>query len=143
WASTRITTIDGTARTARPRRDGGWVTSAPMSGEGILSGPIDLDGRRRRPGYPDVEAHPGLVVQHRASGLEGEVVGFEHGGVSVRDRHSGAIRLLRLDSGGFSVDGRAVSLVPPRPAASERRPGRTASGSTAVTGHRARVARAS
>jgi len=115
-----------------------------MPGDGILSGPIDLDGPRRRPPtYPEVEGRPGLVVLHRATGVEGTVVGFEHGGVAVLDRHTGARRLVRLDPGGFRVGGRLVTLVPPRPARAPRAPGRTASGSTAVAGQRARVARAS
>jgi hypothetical protein len=119
-----------------------------MRGDGILSGPIDIDGgRRRQPGFADVEGHPGLEVRHRASGVEGTVIAFEHGGVAVRDRHSGARRLLRLDPGAFTVGGKAVSLIPPRPraaaggGAAARQ--RTASGSTAVQGHKARVARAS
>jgi hypothetical protein len=119
-----------------------------MRGDGILSGPMDIDGpRRRQPSFPDLEGRPGLAIRHRASGVEGTVLAFEHGGVAVRDRHSGARRLLRLDPGAFTVEGRAVSLVPPRPratagggAASRQR---TASGSTAVAGHKARVARAS
>jgi hypothetical protein len=117
-----------------------------MRGDGILSGPIDVDGTRRRGStFLEVEGTPGLEVRHRASGVEGTVIGFEHGGVAVRDRHSGARRLLRLDPGAFTVGGKAVSLVPPRPrkpAGPAARP-RTASGSTAVRNHRARVARAS
>jgi Protein of unknown function (DUF3097) len=113
-------------------------------GNGILSGPIDLDGPRRRPStYPEVEGRPGLAVFHRATGVEGTVVGFEHGGVAVRDRNTGTKRLVRLDPGGFRVEGRTVTLIPPRPARTPRAPGRTASGSTAVAGQRARVARAS
>jgi Protein of unknown function (DUF3097) len=113
-------------------------------GDGILSGPIDLDGpRRRRPSYPDVEGRPGLAVFHRATGVEGTILAFEHGGVAIQDKHSGARRLVRLDPGGFRVDGRTVTLVPPRPARAPKAPGRTASGSTAVAGQRARVARAS
>jgi DUF3097 family protein len=112
--------------------------------DGILSGPLDLDGPRRRPPHhPTVEGRPGLEVLHRATGVEGTIIGFEHGGVAIRDRHSGARRLVRLDPGGFRVDGRAVTLVPPRARPAARRPGRTASGSTAVADHRARVARAS
>ena len=117
-----------------------------MRGDGILSGPMDIDGpRRRQPSFPNVEGRPGLAIRHRASGVEGTVLAFEHGGVAVHDKHSGARRLLRLDPGAFTVDGRAVSLVPPRP----RAPGgggprqRTASGSTAVPNQKARVARAS
>ena len=115
-----------------------------MAGDGILSGPIDLDGPRRRPpSYPEVEGTAGLTVRHRATGVDGTVLRFEHGGVAVRDRRSGARRLLRTDPGAFLVDGRPVTLVAPRPAAPARRAGRTASGSTSVGGHRARVARAS
>jgi hypothetical protein len=115
-----------------------------MAGDGILSGPIDLDGaRRRRPVYPDVEAQPGLMVRHRATGVEGTVVRFEHGGVAVVDRHSGARRLLRIDPGGFLVEGQRVTLVPPKQAPAAAAKVRTASGSTAVQGQKARVARAS
>jgi len=115
-----------------------------MPGDGILSGPLDLDGPRRRPpSYPTVEGTRGLEVLHRATGVEGTVVGFEHGGVAIRDRRSGAKRLVRLDPGGFRVGGRPVTLVPPAPASRGPRPaGRTASGSTAVRDRRARVARA-
>jgi hypothetical protein len=115
-------------------------------GDGILSGPLDVDApRRSRPGYPEVEAAAGLAVLHRSTGVEGTVLGFEHGGVAVRDRHSGARRLVRLDPGGFRVDGRNVTLVPPKPAGggADRPRQQTASGSTAVAGQRARVARAS
>ncbi|HKE77186.1 MAG TPA: DUF3097 family protein [Acidimicrobiales bacterium] len=112
-------------------------------GDGILSGPLDIDApRRSRPSYPEVEGTAGLEVFHRSTGVEGTVLGFEHGGVAVRDRHSGARRLVRLDPGGFRVGGRNVTLVPPRAAAEPPRR-RTASGSTAVAGQRARVARAS
>lgn len=115
-----------------------------MRGDGILSGPLDLDGPRRRPpDYPEVEGRPGLEVLHRATGVEGAVLGFEHGGVAIRDRHSGTRRLVRLDRGGFRVGGRSVTLVPPRPADRPAAPGRTASGSTAVRDRTARVARAS
>ena len=114
-------------------------------GDGILSGPLDLDAPRRAPTRcPEVEGRPGLAVLHRATGVEGTVLGFEHGGVALRDRRSGARRLVRLDPGGFRVHGRSVTLVPPRPAGDgDGGPERTASGSTAVAGRRARVARAS
>ena len=115
-----------------------------MAGDGILSGPLDLDGpRRRAPVYPDVEARAGLVVRHRATGVEGTIVRFEHGGVAVVDRHSGARRLLRTDPGGFLVDGERVTLVAARQAAAGSAKTRTASGSTALLGQKARVARAS
>ena len=84
-----------------------------------------------------------MEIQHRASGCEGTIMRFEHGGVAVRDRYNKGRRLLRLDPGGFLVDGRQVTLVPPKAPAAARAPGRTASGSTAVPRQRARVARAS
>ena len=90
----------------------------PMArGDGILSGPLDIDGpRRRQPTYPTVEGEAGLEVLHRATGVEGTIIGFEHGGVAIRDRNTRSRRLVRLDPGGFRVGGRSVTLVPPRPA---------------------------
>ena len=115
-----------------------------MPGDGILSGPLDIDGpRRRRPTYPTVEGRPGLEVLHRATGVEGKIIGFEHGGVAIHDRNTGNRRLVRLDPGGFRVGGKSVTLAPPKPARQPRSPGRTASGSTAVRDRSARVARAS
>ncbi|HKY67204.1 MAG TPA: DUF3097 family protein, partial [Acidimicrobiales bacterium] len=88
-----------------------------MPGDGILSGPLDIDGpRRRRPTYPEVEGTAGLEVVHRATGVEGTVAGFEHGGVAIHDRNTGTRRLVRLDPGGFRVRGRSVTLVAPRAA---------------------------
>jgi hypothetical protein len=115
-----------------------------MPDDGILSGPLDIDGpRRQRPSYPKVEGTPGLEVFHRASGVEGTIIGFEHGGVAILDRNTGTRRLVRVDPGGFRVGNRPVTLVPPVPARKARAAGRTASGSTAVRDHRARVARGS
>jgi hypothetical protein len=115
-----------------------------MRRDGILSGPLDVDGpRRQRPKYPSVEGTPGLEIRHRTTGVEGIVLKFEHGGVAVRDRHSGARRLLRLDPGAFLVGDKRVTLVPPKAKPAAKVPGRTASGSTAVLDHKARVARAS
>jgi hypothetical protein len=115
-----------------------------MSGDGILSGPLDLDGpRRRRPTYPDVEGRKGLLVRHRTTGVDGTIRQFVHGGVQVTDIHSGAVRMLRLDPGGFVVEGERVSLVPPKPSSKPARTSRTASGSTAARQKQARVARAS
>ncbi|HEX5367514.1 MAG TPA: DUF3097 family protein [Acidimicrobiales bacterium] len=115
-----------------------------MTGDGILSGPLDVDApRRRRATYPEVACTPGLEVLHRATGVEGTVIGFEHGGVALRDRHTGRRRLVRTDPGGFRVQGRAVTLVSPRPTGPPPGTDQTASGSTAVRDRRARVARAS
>jgi Protein of unknown function (DUF3097) len=52
----------------------------PRTPDGILSGPIDLDRSRPvRPGFPEVEARPGLSVRHRVTGLGGTVLKLEHG----------------------------------------------------------------
>ena len=107
---------------------------------GILSGLPDLDGpRRTRETYPVVEAAPGRIVEHRASGLVGFVLRAKPGVVVLRDRR-GRECPVRLLPGGFVVDGRIVTLVPPKAAA--RGPRRTASGSVAVE-HAPRVAQAS
>ncbi len=108
---------------------------------GILSGLPDLDGPRRlRETYPVVEALPGRIVEHRASGLVGFVVRAKSGVIVLRDRR-GRECPVRLLPGGFVVEGRVVTLVPPQPAEREK-PGRTASGSVAVE-HAPRVAHAS
>lgn len=107
---------------------------------GILSGLPDLDGpRRRRETYPIVEAAAGRIVEHRASGLVGFVVRSRPGVVVLRDRR-GRECPVRLLPGGFVVDGRVVTLVPPKGPASDAV--RTASGSVAVE-HAPRVAQAS
>ena len=107
---------------------------------GILSGLPDLDGpRRTRETYPVVEAAPGRIVEHRASGLVGFVIRARPGVVLLRDRR-GRECPVRLLPGGFVVDGRIVTLVPPPPSAREQ--ARTASGSVAVD-HAPRVAQVS
>jgi hypothetical protein len=112
--------------------------------KGILGGPIDLDGKKRgRPDYPKVEAVAGLEVEERGSGVRGTVVSVAKGLVTIRGR-DGRDRPARLRDGAFNVKGRQVTLVPARPvtdrAAAARR---TASGSIAVAGATARIARAS
>lgn len=108
--------------------------------DGILSGPVD-GPRRAAATYPDVEARPGLKVEHRGSRYAGAVLRLERDGVLIRGR-SGGERLFRLVPGAFQVEGRAVNLVRPRSAQATSAPARTASGSVAVPGERARVARA-
>ena len=106
---------------------------------GILAGPVD-GPRRARAAYPDVEAVPGLVLTHRASGIRGRVVRLEKDGVVVRTELGGE-RVFALSPGGFVVADRAVTLV--RPAPPPAAAPRTASGSRAPGPVRARVARAS
>lgn len=112
-----------------------------VASDGILSGPIDLD--RRRPAAPEhrrVEASIGLVVEHRASGVVGDIRSFKEAEVVLRDRH-GVDRPLRPMPGGFLLDGVPCTLVAPRPGPTG--PAITASGSVAAAPAPARVARAS
>jgi hypothetical protein len=106
--------------------------------DGVLSGPVD-GPERVRAQYPEVEATPGLKVEHRGSRFGGTVLRFEKDGVVIRGR-SGQDRLFRLAPGGFDVDRKAVTLVRPKVAAAA--PQRTASGSVAVA-TTAKVARGS
>ena len=109
---------------------------------GILSGPVDGPGRLRAT-YPEVDGAGGVRARHRGSGFTGTLVRWERDGVVLRGA-SGLERIFVPTPGGFDVEGRAVTLVRPpvaRPAVAP--PTITASGSLAVAGQRARVARAS
>lgn len=109
---------------------------------GILSGPIDGPARMRA-AYPEREFEPGLRVTHRASGFTGGLLRLEPDGVVVRGL-SGSERVFPLAPGAFDIEGRATTVVRPRGGeAAARAHAVTASGSRAVAGQRARVARAS
>ena len=83
---------------------------------------------------------PGLVVEEPGTGFCGAVIRCEAGTVTLEDRF-GKHRVFPMEPRGFLLEGRAVTLV--RPAGGRPRgPARTASGSVAVPGARARVARA-
>jgi hypothetical protein len=112
-----------------------------VSSDGILGGPIDLDGRASRPLARAVEARRGLVVEHRASGIVGSIEDFADARVVLRDRY-GRAQAVRPMPGGFLVDGVPATLVHPRPTAAPV-PARTASGSVAAPRGPAKVARAS
>ncbi|MEV4424266.1 DUF3097 domain-containing protein [Streptomyces sp. R-07] len=89
---------------------------------------------------PEVPADLDLVVEEVGTGFCGAVIRCEAGTVTLEDRF-GKHRVFPLEPRGFLLEGRVVTLV--RPAASSPvRPTRTASGSVAVPGARARVARA-
>lgn len=112
-------------------------------GDGILAGPLDLDGpRRRRLTFPTVEAVPGLLVTPRGERRPWLVLAMRADQLRVRDA-DGRQHIVRPVPGGWSVDGRAVTLVAPRPTAPADTPRRTASGSVASPSAPARVARAS
>ncbi|MER7109737.1 DUF3097 domain-containing protein [Streptomyces sp. NPDC000229] len=87
----------------------------------------------------EVPADPDLVVEEVSTGFCGAVIGCEAGTVTLEDRF-GKHRVFPLTPRGFLLEGRTVTLV--RPSAAPSRPSRTASGSIAVPGARARVARA-
>jgi Protein of unknown function (DUF3097) len=100
----------------------------------------DLDAGRRAPRYPQRQATPGLVVEDRASGFCGDVVGATAEAVTLRDR-LGTRRHFRWRDGGFLLDGKPVTLV--RPAAERRASVQTNSGSVAGSRIGARIAAAS
>ena len=107
-----------------------------MYGEDVLSG-----NWRRRKVVPEVDAERDLVVEDVDSGFCGAVVGFEYGAVVLEDRH-GKRRNFPLEPAAFLLDGQTVTLRKPPPAPPRQAPTRTASGSTAVAGVRAQVAKA-
>jgi hypothetical protein len=85
----------------------------------------------------EMAAEHGLVVEDAQTGYVGAVVRIEFGRVELEDRH-GRRRPFPMGPG-FLVDGKPVILTTPRKAAPGA-PVRTASGSLAVQGSRARVA---
>ncbi|MEU0567049.1 DUF3097 domain-containing protein [Nonomuraea sp. NPDC005983] len=102
-----------------------------------------LAGNWRRPGkgkIPQVPAEPDLVVEDADSGFCGAVVSCDKEAVTLEDRF-GKRRLFPLAPAAFLLEGQVVTLV--RPTAATGAPRRSASGSIAVEGLRARVARES
>jgi hypothetical protein len=109
-----------------------------MYGEDVLAG-----NWRRRKVVPEVDAERDLVVEDVDSGFCGAVVGFELGTVVLEDR-KGRRRNFPLDPAAFLLDGNVVTLRRPAAAPAQAAPPRiTASGSVAVAGVRAQVAKAS
>ncbi|PWI43086.1 DUF3097 domain-containing protein [Streptomyces sp. ICBB 8177] len=90
---------------------------------------------------PEVAAERDLVVEEVATGFCGAVTACEAGTVTLEDRF-GKLRVFPLEPRGFLLDGKTVTLVRPAAASAPRGPRLTASGSIAVQGARARVARA-
>jgi hypothetical protein len=121
-----------------------------------MGGPIDA-GARLAASYPAVEAHPGVRVLHRGSGFVGTLVALDTTHVVLRST-TGLERRFPNQVGSFAVDGSTVRLVTPVVTSDDHVEGatphhlrharvsdteRTASGSRAVIGAKARVARAS
>ncbi len=90
---------------------------------------------------PVVPAEPGLVVEEPGTGWCGAVVECDKERVSLEDAR-GRVRVFPLDPAGFLLDGQPVTLVRPVRAAPQAA-ARTASGSVAVQGLQAKVARGS
>jgi hypothetical protein len=101
----------------------------------------DVFGPRPRAVVPTVPADLGLVVEEVTTGWCGAVVECDKERVSLEDRR-GVVRVFPLDPAGFLLDGASVTLTRPV-AAGPQASRRTASGSIAVHGQRARVARGS
>ncbi len=102
------------------------------------------DPHPRPPRVRSVDAVPGLVVECVRSGWCGAVVGWQKGpdgwAVMLEDR-AGRQRPFALGPS-FLIDGELVALQRPQ-VTTAAPPARTASGSVAVAGQRARTARAS
>lgn len=96
---------------------------------------------KRRVEFRIVEAERDLVVEDSTGEFCGAVTECEKDVVRLEDRF-GKVRAFPLGPGGFLLDGERVTLVRPK-AAVPRPPARTASGSSAVHGAAARVARGS
>ncbi|MBB5933028.1 DUF3097 domain-containing protein [Streptomyces zagrosensis] len=97
---------------------------------------------------PEVAAETDLVVEEVTTGFCGAVIRCEKTAegptVTLEDRF-GKHRVFPMGPAGFLIEGRPITLVRPRPRAQAAGNGgraRTASGSIAVPGARARVARA-
>ena len=111
---------------------------------GILGGPVD-GPERLAAKFPPCEATPGLPVAHRSSGFAGRLRCLAGEEVLVVGQ-TGLEKRFRNAPGSFAVGGQAVHLVPPTEPGGEGRvsaTARTASGSRAVIGAKARVAQPS
>ncbi|MCA1217676.1 DUF3097 domain-containing protein [Streptomyces sp. 8L] len=102
---------------------------------------------KRSTPLPEVAAEADLVVEEVSTGFCGAVIRCEKTAqgptVTLEDRF-GKHRVFPMEPGAFLLEGRPVTLVRPGTGAGAgpKAPSRTASGSLAVPGARARVARA-
>jgi len=99
--------------------------------------------RKQTGTVPELAAERDVVVEDAVSGFCGAVVGIErtYDGEFVRlEDAGGRTRLFALRPAAFLLDGVPVTLVRPAATAPSPGPARSASGSTAVTGLRARTA---
>lgn len=143
------------ARTSTDRTSTDRTSTARASTDRISPGRTSPDryagdvlAARRRPAQvEEVPATPGLVVEEVTTGWCGAVLRVEKaGGMHVVVLEDRRLRTRTFPLGpDFLLEGRPVTLVRTRPVVSRSptRPARSASGSVAVAGARARVARAS
>jgi hypothetical protein len=126
------------------------VTTRSHTRGGILGGPVDGPERLANR-FPACEAKPGLPIAHRSSGFTGRLVALDGDEVVVAGQ-TGLEKRFKNAPGSFSVGGQAVHLVAPDAPPGGTGPlaggrvsdtGRTASGSRAVIGAKARVAQPS
>ncbi|GAA3734067.1 DUF3097 domain-containing protein [Streptomyces tremellae] len=100
---------------------------------------------KRSTPVPEVPAEPDLVVEEVSTGFCGAVIRCEKTAqgptVTLEDRF-GKHRVFPMEPAAFLLEGKPVTLVRPAAGAGRRAPATTASGSVAVPGARARVARA-
>lgn len=89
---------------------------------------------------PRVTIARGLIVEVTADGFVGEAIACTADSITLRDRR-GRERRFGLHPGAFLVDDRPVTLVPPPRREAPDTPTVTNSGSVAVRGAKARVAR--
>jgi hypothetical protein len=110
---------------------------ADRYGSDILA---DNPHRARRPRSTERPVEIGMVVEDAQTGFVGAVVRVEYGRMELEDRQG---RTKPFPVGpGYLIDGKPVILTAPKKAAAAA-PTRTASGSVAVAGARAKVAQAS
>ena len=121
------------------------MTTRSHTRGGILGGPVDGPERLANR-FPACAATPGLPIAHRSSGFTGRLVALDGDDVVVAGQ-TGLEKRFKNAPGSFSVGGQAVHLVPPAPPATDNgrvsATARTASGSRAVVGAKARVAQPS
>ncbi len=108
-----------------------------MYGQDVLSGDWRRPGRGK---IPQVPAERDLVVEDAEGRFCGAVVACDKEAVTLEDRF-GRRRVFPLAPAAFLLEGKPVTLV--RPSEAPRGQRRSASGSIAVEGLRARVARES
>lgn len=112
-------------------------------GPDVLNSPGGSAHHRRKPTSRPTPADAGLVVEEVTTGWVGAITRVEKSGglhIVVLEDRAGRTRSFPLGPG-FWIDGEPVELTPPVPKNGPKAPQRTASGSTAVQGTRARVAR--